>query len=476
MADEISNPTPQMSDVSPSAEAKTAPTIPLEPPSLDIDRLASLLSRFDNPCLGPELSPDKLVELFEESSVPDVSVAAWQGKNFRGYPGIRDAMEEACSTPDASKQKKFPSRTRITMKTVPLSPQTTIDSVPMATRDIAMPTLSTEFFEPLLKINPPPVAVRDTPHICTRRACNFLWTGWRASCPMCGIGVMRRVTQAMLEKVSLQNVPMNILDVVGANTKRFKTGVPCFDQLLGDEAENEAGYPHVAYLSITGAPGAGKSTLLTQIAAYSEFSPILYVTSEEKLSRVKNRWERLKIGDLGGKVKWINTTSIDEIETWVAKIKPQLLILDSINEMFTTKRKGVAGSRNQLKYIVKELRDDLLSPMKCSAIFVCQLTKNNTFAGPKFVEHLVDMNCSVLGMRESPNKYIAFEKNRDGPVGKTGYFELRREGIFGIGVREGPPPTNGEGMFDESEVDEEKERRIALRKERRAALKERLGV
>lgn len=357
------------------------------------------------------------------------------------------AMEEAYGAPRETKRR--PS-SRIVIPRAIVGVEEAV-SVVRETLAIAEECAPADALRPMFSIDEPAEEDKKRSYICVRKSCAFIWHEWLATCPMCTTGVMRLLTPEVATKLvgSPDNVPVNILQVSSANTKRITTGVPALDAVLGPEGKH--GYPHVSYAAIAGEPGAGKSTLLSSVVAHSGFKKILCVTSEEHLSNVRERWERMGLGDVGDKVKFMNEPNIDLVEDYLRSMKPDLFICDSANEMISEKHQWPSGSRKQLSYIMREMRDKILKPMNCSGIFVCQFNKKGVFAGPKFIEHLVDIVLLVAGERTSRTKYVYALKNRQGPVGITAYFRMENSGMVGIEVREGPPPKPGK----EEELDED---------------------
>lgn len=286
---------------------------------------------------------------------------------------------------------------------------------------------------------------------CSRKNCGFHMQTWNPYCPICQLGAMRPAEYVEdQEEESKVKGAQDLMSVKSSNTRRITTGVEALDRALGEPGEE--GFPHVAYMTLTGQPGAGKSTILSQIVAHSGFERVLYVTSEELLENVKKRWIRMGLPDPTNRSKWMATTDIDEVVEEARRYKPTLTILDSVNKMRSEKIKGRAGSKNQTDYIFGDFRSRVLGrELQCSGIFVCQITKDGVFAGSKDMEHMVDICGSMIGQRRSRKKQFVMDKNRHGPCDLTAHFRMETQGLVGLAVT-----ANDEEDEEEDEKEDQK--------------------
>lgn len=205
-----------------------------------------------------------------------------------------------------------------------------------------------------------------------------------------------------------------------AHHKRLSTGLDEFDHCLG------GGIVLGSLVLIFGDPGIGKSTLLTQIAL--NISNTLYVAGEESPQQIKLRVDRLKTkSDL----QVLSETDVDAIISTIETLKPLLVIIDSIQTLQTQDLSGVAGSVGQVKECTQRLQK-LAKSLHIPVFLVGHVTKEGAVAGPKTLEHIVDVVLSLEGDPASLFRILRSTKNRFGPTDEVGVFEMIGTGMIEV--------------------------------------------
>lgn len=231
-------------------------------------------------------------------------------------------------------------------------------------------------------------------------------------------------------------VPMTQVDASGA--RRRPTGVGELDRVLG------GGIVPGAVVLLAGEPGVGKSTLLLDVAARAAFAqrmagglgPVLYVTGEESASQVKSRAER--IGAVDESLLLADENDLGAVLGHVEANAPSLLVVDSVQTMQSSQVEGGAGGVTQVRAVAAGLIRTA-KERAMPVLLVGHVTKDGGIAGPRVLEHLVDVVCQFEGDRHSPLRLLRAVKNRYGPTDEVGCFELNDTGITGL-----PDPS---GLF-----------------------------
>ena len=240
-------------------------------------------------------------------------------------------------------------------------------------------------------------------------------------------------------------VPAQPIGQVDSSVARFTpTRVTEFDRVLG------GGLVPGAVILIAGEPGVGKSTLLLDAAAKVAGGPdprtVLYVTGEESAAQVKLRAER--IDALSEKLYLTAETDLSAALAQVKDLKPELLIVDSVQTLASPEIEGSAGGVSQ----VREVAASLIHAAKTrnmTTLLVGHVTKEGSIAGPRLLEHLVDVVCQFEGDKHSRIRLLRAVKNRFGPTDEVGCFDLEENGIrsvsdpSGLFVSRTPVPVAG---------------------------------
>ncbi|WP_029252081.1 DNA repair protein RadA [Paraoerskovia marina] len=216
-----------------------------------------------------------------------------------------------------------------------------------------------------------------------------------------------------------------IADIDVNSTRAAPTGISELDRVLG------GGIVPGAVVLLAGEPGVGKSTLL--LAAASEVATsgrtVLYVTGEESAGQVRLRAER--IDALAPRLLLAAETDLGSVLGHVEAAQPDLLVVDSVQTIASGEVDGAPGGVSQ----VREVAGALIAAAKerdMPVILVGHVTKDGTVAGPRTLEHLVDVVCQFEGDRHSRLRFVRAVKNRYGPTDEVGCFDLTETGIVGL--------------------------------------------
>ena len=214
-------------------------------------------------------------------------------------------------------------------------------------------------------------------------------------------------------------------DVALSDTPRLTAGIDEFDRVLG------GGIVPGSLVLLGGEPGIGKSTLLLQAAANfaRAHGPVLYASGEESEHQIKARGERLGIGD--APLFLLAETCVERILEEIGRVRPRLLVIDSIQTVFSLKFQSAPGSIGQ----VREAATQFLFAAKghdLPTFLVGHVTKDGSLAGPKVLEHVVDTVLYFEGERHHSHRVVRAIKNRFGAVSELGVFEMTAEGLRAV--------------------------------------------
>ena len=251
---------------------------------------------------------------------------------------------------------------------------------------------------------------------------------WLGQCPECQawgslseIGATR--VPVVAGQVSVAARPIDQVDVEAARAR--PTGVAELDRVLG------GGLVPGAVVLLAGEPGVGKSTLLLECAARAAASglPTLYVTGEESAGQVRLRAGRTGALEPG---LWLAAeTDLGAVLAHLDAVQPRLLVVDSIQTIASTAVDGSAGGVTQIRAVTAALIA-VAKERGIATVLVGHVTKDGAIAGPRLLEHLVDVVLHFEGDRHSTLRMVRAVKNRFGPADEVGCFVLTGEGIVGL--------------------------------------------
>ena len=252
------------------------------------------------------------------------------------------------------------------------------------------------------------------------------WVGQCSSCQAWGtVSETTSVTKAKPAQISSARAARPITDIEVSGEGHYPTGVQEFDRVLG------GGLVPGAVVLLSGEPGVGKSTLLLEVAARlaKGGKKVLYVSAEESASQVKLRATRTSA--LSENLFLATETDLSSVLGQIDQVDPELIIVDSVQTVSSLDLDGVAGMPAQ----VREVASNLIRVAKQSStplVLVGHVTKDGSIAGPRTLEHLVDVVCHFEGDRQTSLRFIRTLKNRSGPTDEVGCFEMSGEGIIEV--------------------------------------------
>ena len=213
-------------------------------------------------------------------------------------------------------------------------------------------------------------------------------------------------------------------DVTVGNEIRFSTGMGELDRVLG------GGGVAGSLVLVGGAPGIGKSTLLLQICSYlGKTAQVLYVSGEESEQQIKLRAARLHVDN--DELMLLAETDIDAIIESVDAVKPDILIVDSIQTLYNEELDSPAGSVSQVKDCTMTLMQ-LAKGQGVTVFVIGHVNKEGSIAGPKVLEHMVDCVLYFEGDQHMTYRILRAAKNRFGATNEIGVFEMENDGLIEV--------------------------------------------
>ena len=275
-----------------------------------------------------------------------------------------------------------------------------------------------------------------TVYICSE--CEYKSPKWMGKCPSCGAwnsfaedveetspgSASPTPKRISMLPISENNHAVHFRDLEIPKYMRQKTGLGELDRVLG------GGLVHGSVVLLSGEPGIGKSTLLMQICdALGASKRVLYISGEESGGQLKLRAERL--GVVGNNLSILTETNIENILKETEKLKPDVMIVDSIQTIYSAGVNSAPGSVSQ----VRETALSFINKAKSagmSVIMVGHVNKEGTIAGPKVLEHMVDAVLYFEGERNQAYRIIRAIKNRYGSTNEIGVFEMGDKGLIEV--------------------------------------------
>ncbi|NLI96856.1 MAG: DNA repair protein RadA [Synergistaceae bacterium] len=255
--------------------------------------------------------------------------------------------------------------------------------------------------------------------------CGFFALTWSGKCPACGS--WGTFEEERRDGASLSLSPKTAPIVAGLSDleppRRIPSGIDELDRVIG------GGWVAGSVALLAGEPGVGKSTLLLQTcAAISRAgSRVLYVSGEEAASQVALRGKRLGAADSG--VSLLCQESVQEILPMLHDF--DFAVFDSVQALRHTETPGWPGTPGQVRAVAQVISEEA-KKSGCASVLVGHITKDGQIAGPKLLEHMVDVVLHFSGDRTSPYRHVRGVKNRYGSTDELGVFEMAEEGLVGI--------------------------------------------
>ncbi len=217
---------------------------------------------------------------------------------------------------------------------------------------------------------------------------------------------------------------VSLSEVSADDHVRLKTGILELDRVLG------GGIVPGSLILVGGDPGIGKSTLLLQVCQYlAEERDVLYISGEESLSQIKLRANRM--GDFCENLKLLCETNLDTVRGVIENKKPSLVIIDSIQTMYSEEVASAPGSVSQVRESTNVFLQ-LAKGLGITIFIVGHVTKEGTVAGPRVLEHMVDTVLYFEGDRHASYRILRGVKNRFGSTNEIGVFEMRANGLVEV--------------------------------------------
>ncbi|PVG82479.1 DNA repair protein RadA [Nocardioides gansuensis] len=251
------------------------------------------------------------------------------------------------------------------------------------------------------------------------------WVGRCGECQAWG-SVAEAAAATLRTSAAPVSTPAVPIGQVSAEESGFRTsGVPELDRVLG------GGLVPGAAILLAGEPGVGKSTLLLEVAAQTarHRHRTLYVTGEESASQVRMRADRT--GSVQDELFLAAETDLGAVLTHIEQVRPTLLVVDSIQTIGASGLEGVPGGVTQVKEVAAALIR-VAKTRNITTVIVGHVTKDGSIAGPRVLEHLVDVVLHFEGDRNSRFRMVRAMKNRFGPVDEVGCFDLSADGIEAV--------------------------------------------
>ncbi len=262
--------------------------------------------------------------------------------------------------------------------------------------------------------------------------CGADYPRWNGQCTACGawnsikevrLGAGKSERNKRTEGYSgIRSSVQALSDVDLAHAERLSTGISEFDRVLG------GGVVRGSVTLIGGAPGAGKSTILLQAIAdmARRGIDVLYVSGEESLQQIAERAHRLNVS--GGRINMLAETSVQNVCDVLDDINPQVLVIDSIQVMYTQDTDSAPGSVSQVRESASYLTQ-YAKRHNVSVFMVGHVTKDQSLAGPMTLSHIVDTQVVLSSTNDARFRVLRADKNRFGSIGELGFFAMDGTGL-----------------------------------------------
>ena len=257
--------------------------------------------------------------------------------------------------------------------------------------------------------------------------CGYETPKWLGKCPACNSWNTFFEQKIVKEKGKSSEVktksatPTTLNSIEGKEETRVSTGVGELDRVLG------GGIVKGSLILLGGEPGIGKSTLILQICDKMKGEgKVLYVSGEESAEQIKIRADRLGIKNED--ILFLGETDIDVISQAITEINPKLVIIDSIQTMYSDEISAAAGTVSQVREITARIMQ-ICKKQNITTVIIGHVTKDGTIAGPRVLEHMVDTVLYLEGERYFSYRILRGVKNRFGSTNEVGMFEMQGSGM-----------------------------------------------
>jgi DNA repair protein RadA/Sms len=262
-------------------------------------------------------------------------------------------------------------------------------------------------------------------YICTN--CEYESLKWAGKCPACGQwnSFEEKLSETKIVRLPKQeNIrpPVLLPEITELDESAIQTGITELDRVLG------GGIYHAAVTLVAGDPGIGKSTLLLQVAGMliQRRHKVLYVTGEESLAQIKVRAQRLRLAQTP--IPFLVETNLENIIYQIEQVKPKVVIIDSIQSIFSENINGAPGNVGQVRECAFTLIR-LAKENNIALFFIGHITKEGSIAGPKVLEHMVDVVIYFEGDTFHHYRILRSLKNRCGRTNEIGVFIMEMDGL-----------------------------------------------
>ena len=265
------------------------------------------------------------------------------------------------------------------------------------------------------------------------RECGYESAKWMGQCPGCKSWntfteepvAMKPSGRVNALKADGKAEPVKLSQVSVDEKDRISTNMEELDRVLG------GGIVPGSLILVGGDPGIGKSTLLLQVCRNlsDKALDVLYISGEESLRQIKMRANRL--GEFGDRLSLLCEINLEVIEEIIRKLQPKVVVIDSIQTMYSEEVKAAPGSVSQVRESTAVLLQ-LAKGLGITIFIVGHVTKEGTVAGPRVLEHMVDTVLYFEGDRHASYRILRGVKNRFGSTNEIGVFEMREQGLMEV--------------------------------------------
>ena len=260
--------------------------------------------------------------------------------------------------------------------------------------------------------------------------CGYEIAKWMGKCPACNSWntffeqKIEKITENGVKISKERNTPKALNSYKGEEVARLSSGFGELDRVLG------GGIVKGSLILLGGEPGIGKSTLILELCnKIHGDGKVLYVSGEESAEQIKLRADRLGIDN--DDIMFLGETDISIINENIEEMQPKLVIIDSIQTMYSNELSAAAGSVSQVREITAEIMR-MCKSKGITTIIIGHVTKDGTIAGPRVLEHMVDTVLYLEGERYFSYRILRSVKNRFGSTNEVGMFEMQNEGMIEI--------------------------------------------